>query len=329
MEKLTMLTIFTHCKPFRGHIEVIQRNAIQSWLHLRPHCEILLCGNRKGTAETAKEFGLCHVPDVQMNEYGTPLVNHLFEKAQRLAMHDLLCYVNCDIILMSDFIRAVDTVRRRKKRFLMVGECWNVDILATLNYCHSDWPSEIRSIVNKIGKPRGPSGIDYFVFPRGLYQDLPPFAFGRYYFDNWLIWKARALSVAVVDATQSVISIHQNHDYSHVPGGQREVYGGAESRRNFELAGGERTIYKTFDATHRLKSSGLRRNWQACFRVRSRWEKIRLRWEELKGDPEVIRRWWQLVEFTRPVRHALGLRPVTIARLRAGFTRLLNRIPTR
>jgi hypothetical protein len=51
-----MLTIFTIPKPFRGHIEVIQRNAIESWLRLRPQCEIILCGDDPGVAEAASEY---------------------------------------------------------------------------------------------------------------------------------------------------------------------------------------------------------------------------------------------------------------------------------
>ena len=105
-----MLTIFALPKPFRGHIATIQRNAIGSWARLRPSCQILLLGSEEGTAEIAKEFDVCHVPEVAVNEYGTPLLNDLFEKAEKLARYELLCYVNCDIILMDDFIQAVPIV---------------------------------------------------------------------------------------------------------------------------------------------------------------------------------------------------------------------------
>ena len=51
-----MLTIFAVPKPFRGHIGVIQRNAIRSWTLLRPACDIILMGNEEGIAEIAAEF---------------------------------------------------------------------------------------------------------------------------------------------------------------------------------------------------------------------------------------------------------------------------------
>ncbi len=101
-----MLTIFTVPKPFRGHIGVIQTNAIQSWVLLRPECETILFGNEEGTAEVASMFGIRHFPDIERNEYGTPLVSSVFGIAQDIASHQLLCYVNADIMLTSDFLVA-------------------------------------------------------------------------------------------------------------------------------------------------------------------------------------------------------------------------------
>ena len=51
-----MLTLFSTPKPFRGHIAVIQTNAIRSWLELEPACEVILFGDEEGTAEVAAAF---------------------------------------------------------------------------------------------------------------------------------------------------------------------------------------------------------------------------------------------------------------------------------
>ncbi len=45
------LTILAMPKPFRGHIGIIQRNAITSWTKLQPRPEILLFGTEEGAAE--------------------------------------------------------------------------------------------------------------------------------------------------------------------------------------------------------------------------------------------------------------------------------------
>jgi hypothetical protein len=74
----SMLTLFAIPKHFRGHIATIQRNAIASWTRLNPRPEIMLFGNEDGAAETARELGLRHFPEVARNEFGTPLLGDLF-----------------------------------------------------------------------------------------------------------------------------------------------------------------------------------------------------------------------------------------------------------
>ena len=99
-----MLTIFTTAKPFRGHIGIIQRNALQSWKALHPAVEIILFGADEGAADVAQELGLHHEPHVERNEHGIKRLDYLFARAQLIAKHDVLCYVNCDIILMQDSV---------------------------------------------------------------------------------------------------------------------------------------------------------------------------------------------------------------------------------
>ena len=173
-----MLTIFATPKPFRGHIAVIQRNAIRSWMLLRPACEIILMGNDEGTADIAGELGLRYVPDVARTTFGTPLVSDLFNQAQQLSGNNLFCYVNSDIILMSDFMQALQRVVDHKSRFLVVGHRWNFDIKEVLEFT-LDWEEKLRSQVKKFAALAGANAIDFFVFPRDVLGEIPPFAIGR------------------------------------------------------------------------------------------------------------------------------------------------------
>jgi hypothetical protein len=259
-----LLTIFSVPKPFKGHTATIQRNAIQSWLQLRPACEIILLGNDEGTAEAAREFGLRHLPEVACNECGTPLLNSIFERAQAAASHRLLCYVNADIILLSDFLTAVRRIRFR--RFLMVGQRWDMDLDHALDFTRPDWEADLRRQLTTRAVLHPPTGIDYFVFPRGLWGEVLPFAIGRTAWDNWLIYRARAQGAAVIDATQAVMIVHQNHDWSHIPGGEREAWKGPEAQRNRALAGN--AIFTLLDADWLLSSGGPVRNF-----ARSDWER--------------------------------------------------------
>ena len=252
-----MLSIFTIPKPFRGHSGVIQTNAIRSWLSLRPACEVILFGDDEGTAEVVAQLGIQHIPHVERNEYGTPLLDSVFSIAQDTASHQLMCYVNADIILMSDFLPAVQRVH--KYPFLIVGQRWDVELKEPVNFDGEQWEPWLRSHVANYGKLHPRTGIDYFVFPRGLYDYIPPFAIGRGGWDNWLIYRARSLKVPVIDATKAITAIHQNHDYSHIPGGETTVWKGPERKRNRELTGRGERAFNLVYATWILTSQGMKR----------------------------------------------------------------------
>src|SRR5262245_18228356 len=119
---------------------------MRSWTMLRPACEIIVMGNDEGTAEIAAELGLRSDPDVARNTFGTPLVSDLFNQAQQLSGNNLFCYVNSDIILMSDFIQAIRRVVGQKSRFLLIGHRWNFDVKEVLEF-KPDWEEKLRSQV--------------------------------------------------------------------------------------------------------------------------------------------------------------------------------------
>jgi hypothetical protein len=96
-----------------------------------------------------------------------------------------------------------------------------------------------------------PVGSDYFVFPRHLFTTIPDFAIGRAGWDNWMIYEARRCAYRVVDLTGSVQVVHQNHDYSHLPGGQPH-YRLPETADNTRMAGGRRSIFSLQDADYKL-----------------------------------------------------------------------------
>jgi hypothetical protein len=203
MSATSLLTIFATPKKFEGHIGVIQRNAIESWTRMRPQPEIILFGTDAGTAEIAAEFGLRHVPSVKCNEWGTPLVSDLFEQAEHLCQTKVLAYVNSDIILFDDFAQAIGRVAAAGHNFLMVGRRTDVDVKEPVDF-RSDWAPAVREHARRDGVLQIARSIDYFAFSRGLYPAMPPLAIGRFWWDNWLLWKARAVGATVVDVSRAV-----------------------------------------------------------------------------------------------------------------------------
>lgn len=248
-----MITLFAIPKPFKGHIGIIQYNAIKSWTLLQPSCEIMLFGDEEGTAKVANEFGLKHIENISRNANGTPLLDNLFEQAQALSSYDQLCFINSDIILTSDFMLALNRLNSTKKQFLMVGQRWDVDINEQINF-ELGWDNRIKSYTRENGQLHPQTGIDYFVFKKDMLGNIPPFAIGRPGYDNWLLYRARSLNIPVIDCTRVVMAIHQNHDYNHLKNIQNRLGDGPEAKYNLSLTGGYKHIYTLKNADWILTS---------------------------------------------------------------------------
>ncbi len=189
---------------------------MQSWMLLCPKPEIILLGSDKGVAETCKEFGLVHIPDVDRNEYGTPLVSSIFQNGQAKASFPVVCYINADIMLMNNFVQAVKTVITKMDMFLVLGQRTDIDIREPWDFKNADWEASLKKLLAQSGALHAASGIDLFCFPRGMYTEILPFAIGRPGFDNWLVWQAKSKNVPIVDVTQTVQVVHQNHESSYI-----------------------------------------------------------------------------------------------------------------
>lgn len=260
-----MITLFTIPKPFEGHNAIIQKNAIKSWTLLHPQCEIILFGNDSGVDEIAREFNVLHIPEIKRNEYGTPLLNDVFYKADKIAKNNVLCYVNADIILMQDFIEAVTSVNKKVRNFLLVGERWNIEINDGLSF-DENWDAHLKNHTLKEGELFSRYGIDYFVFSRHLWCDIPPFAIGRTCWDNWLLFNAESRNKKVIDGSQAIMAIHQNHNYAHVVDG--DGYKGIESQHNRILTGDSRKLFSLDQANYFLDDDlGIHRKWINIFKM--------------------------------------------------------------
>lgn len=114
-----------------------------------------------------------------------------------------------------------------------------------------------------------------------------------------MIWRALELKMAVIDASASVMAVHQRHDYSHVRGGEDAVYKGEGAKRNFELSGGIERLLSISDATHELTAKGRPRR------------RRRVSLSKLFSPP-----WYRLLDLTHSARCALNLNRVGINRVK-------------
>jgi len=217
-----MITFFTIPRPFVGEFDELQCAAIRSWLGAAPGCEIILMGDepgvRPGIGEVATELGLRHIPDLECNEYGTPLVGSAFAVADQVARFDVLCEISADIIMGGEIPLVLEAIKS-VERPLVIGRRWDVDRGAP-----------------RTARLHPPCGIDYFLYRRGTLGEIPPFAVGRMAYDNWIVWSAaERWGMTVIDATDTITAVHVNHGYPAWDTGKRGLLDSEERTENMRL----------------------------------------------------------------------------------------------
>ena len=305
-----MITFFTTGKPFRGHDGIIQRNALKSWTLVDPDVEVILFGDDEGAAQVSADLGLRHEPHVERHESGTKYVNYLFKRASEIARHKLLCFANCDIILMSDFANGAAVARSWRDQFLLVAKRWDTDVVEPIDFHHPSWAHDLREFARTKGFRQDEYWIDLFLFPKGLYTDMPPLIVGHCYWDNWMIWKALSTKTPVLDASSFVMPIHQNHGYNPKFGRIKGVASDALSAHNLQVMGGAGHVRQLDSATYRITSSGRVRVSFARYKswcshaLLKLWKVLYYRiWRTV---------WHSVLDATRPLRSLVGLRSKSV-----------------
>lgn len=273
---MPLITFFSAPKPFTNpHIATIQNNAINSWMHLGKEVNVLLVGEEDGLSEAAKKYGIRLLKKVARNSRGTPLVSSIFGLAREYSTSPLLVYLNADIMVTPDFVNVARDVMRHTEDFLVVGRRWDLDLSERLDFS-GKWVDRLADLIKTKGRLHPTGGSDYFIYPRNCFQQIPDLSIGRAGWDNWMIYEARRCGWKVVDASQTYKVVHQQHDYSHLPGGKPH-YRLPESDKNIRLAGGRYAIFTLEDANWQLRDGHL-------VKAPLTWKKF---WREMEITPAI------------------------------------------
>lgn len=226
-----MITFLSSPKAFSGISYKNQINAIQSWLHIDPSVEVILYGDSPGCNEASKILGIRQIENIACSPSGVPYFNAIVDHAQKHAFYDIQVYLNCDILLTDAILNAIKIVSFPK--YLMVGQ--RIDLAKTMDvtYRKDDWSTYVGSLIKHADSVlHAPSGMDYFIFTRGLWEGIKPLVIGRGGYDSALMAFCLRRNIAIIDATYMILALHQFHDFNHVDGKLKEVTDGIDARNN-------------------------------------------------------------------------------------------------
>ena len=150
--------------------------------------EIVLIGTNdaeEGLADIPQAKRIVVLRNVARNQFGTPLLNSVFELAREHASNDVLCFVNSDVVLFPDLLRTISIAKAWRWPWLMTGRRTTVHLgegVVGSPY----WQESVRKAAASRGVLDPPDYVDYFVYGRGMFRTVPPFAIGRAAYDNCL-----------------------------------------------------------------------------------------------------------------------------------------------
>jgi len=254
------ITILAAPKKFEERTAILQENAINSWIRLVGKENICLFGDDETKINSEKLKIQFQKPIT--NESGLPLLDSIFNLARKKFKSDYFLYINSDIILLDDFIETANILYNHfKKGFFAVGRRTNLDIEERLDFTLPDTAKLLKYQAQESGKLIGISAIDYFLFPSWAFQKIPPLRIGRAGFDNILIyWAKKHEKIAVIDGTENILAIHQNHDYSHVPGGVMEIFRGKDAEENLKMVGCREKMFLMSECDYKIAGKKILKN---------------------------------------------------------------------
>ena len=263
---VSMLTIFSSPRPFvDNHTEIIQRNAIESWIAIDPRPQVLLIGNDYGIADVAREYSLIHIEEVEVNKQGIPLRSSMCVLARDAAEYECLCLINSDIIFLSGLQRALEKLQLPE--FLAAGRRHDLDVIGRIDFDDLDWQRHLKTRIEADGILHGPSAVDYVIYPQTIRPPvLPPFAMNGLGWDSWFLYEHKRRGIPVIDLTPVVTVIHQNHEArSEIKEKHWRWRVDPEAMRDLKEIGGFESMMTLreadFQVDHRgmVRSSGLRK----------------------------------------------------------------------
>ena len=103
----------------------------------------------------------------------------------------MLAYLNADILLLPDFVKAARQVASQLKNFLVIGQRWDLDVRNLLDFS-SGWEQRLQADLSARGRAAPACRQRLFPVSRAIYSlNIPDFAIGRAGWDNWMIYHAR------------------------------------------------------------------------------------------------------------------------------------------
>ncbi len=205
---LTLFTTFAN----NSSKEQVYKNTILNWKQFGGKVNLILFQLPGETflAEFAKQHGWHTMQAKTIPNGDTPLLKHMFMAAENQFSSEFYGYANGDILFNQRLVETLETitpVTSKMKTVLITGKRTNFNLTTNNNFHSFDEVTKN----GKLGELYKGNAQDYFLTTREGYpwEEIPNFIVGHLGYDNWILVNAIHKGMAVIDATNTILALHQ------------------------------------------------------------------------------------------------------------------------
>lgn len=208
---IPLLTIFTSFKNATPRFQ-IHSNVLHNWAQFMPQIVPVLFDSKTDSelAKVALGLGWMVLPVPRKNQQGTPYLKEMYSTAKIVSESVFYGFCNGDLLFDQGLVatlKSITSLLDQLHTTMIIGQRSNFYINNRELYSATN----ISRIAKKEGKLFRLDAQDYFFMAHNTYpwDRVPNVVIGRPAYDNFLVATAIAAGVSVVDATRTLLALHQ------------------------------------------------------------------------------------------------------------------------
>ena len=247
--RLPLITLFTTWVT-RADKFLCHNNTLHNWNMFKPYVHPVLFMNEVNVTKEAKQKGWSVLPiRVTGTKHNVPVLRYMYEDAKKYVNSTFYAYVNGDILFTDTLLYTLISVLAsdipKEKPLLIVGQRTNIKDVKREEA--KSW-KDLANTAKTRGKLFSTWGVDYFITSRDYpWSSQPDVVIGRVAYDNWVVWNSKRLGFVTIDATKTLLAVHQT-----TRAGNMEGHGHPDGGYNANLL---RKVYKKIQYNNGLTSS--------------------------------------------------------------------------
>ncbi|KAK3085732.1 hypothetical protein FSP39_007925 [Pinctada imbricata] len=217
---LPILTLFTTWASDPEKYEC-HNNTVLNWMSFYPIIQPVIFTTEKNLTKEVTNKGWLALPVRKAGRLNKlPVLRTMFSDVKKIVKSKFYSYSNSDILFTGNLIHTLFTIMTynftSKDVILIIGQRTN--IFNVTKQEASAWET-IRTVAQSRGKIYLSWAIDYFISSDNYPWDrIPDVVVGRPAFDNWIVWYTKKKNYTTIDATATLLAVHQTTKAGNLEG---------------------------------------------------------------------------------------------------------------